>query len=101
MKQNCWEFKACGREPGGSKAHEMGVCPAATITAVDGIHGGVNGGRTCWAVVGTLCDGVVQDTYAQKLHNCIGCAFRSQVEHEEQGSLMPPGDIIMRIRRSA
>ena len=50
--------------------------------------------------VGTMCDGAVQDTYAQKLHNCIGCPFRAEVEHEEQGRLMQPGDIIMRIRRA-
>jgi hypothetical protein len=101
MQQNCWEFKQCGREPGGSKVHEMGECPAATTSAVDGIHGGKNGGRSCWAVVGTFCDGVVQDTYTMKLHSCIGCEFRSVVEHDERGHLVQPGDIIMRIRRSA
>jgi len=24
---NCWEFKKCGREPGGEKASELGICP--------------------------------------------------------------------------
>lgn len=28
MKLNCWEFKKCGREPGGLKARERGACPA-------------------------------------------------------------------------
>lgn len=29
-KLNCWEFKKCGRETGGLKIKEMGVCPDAT-----------------------------------------------------------------------
>jgi hypothetical protein len=29
---NCWEFKNCGREIGGIKVKEMGVCPALQIT---------------------------------------------------------------------
>jgi hypothetical protein len=101
VKQNCWEFKQCGRELGGAKVHEMGVCPASTENSVDGVHGGIDAGRCCWAVVGTFCEGEVQSTYAQKLHNCIGCEFRSVVEHEERGALVQPGDIIMMIRRQA
>lgn len=100
MKQNCWEFTQCGREPDGSNVDEFGVCPAAVVVACDGIHGGKNGGRACWAVVGTFCDGVIQDSYAMKLRECIGCEFRTTVEHEEQGHLEQPGNIIMRIRNS-
>lgn len=29
-RTNCWEYFKCGREPGGSKVDELGVCPAAT-----------------------------------------------------------------------
>lgn len=36
-RQNCWEFKKCGREPGGAKASELGVCPAATDASSDGL----------------------------------------------------------------
>ena len=25
---NCWEYMKCGREKGGEKADELGVCPA-------------------------------------------------------------------------
>jgi hypothetical protein len=28
-KLNCWELKKCGREAGGAKSNEMGICPAA------------------------------------------------------------------------
>ena len=62
-KKNCWEFKQCGRQVGGAKAAQLGVCPAATETRLDRMHHGVNGGRACWAVAGTLC-GVVQGTFA-------------------------------------
>ena len=40
MKQNCWEFKKCGREQGGIKSAEFGVCPAALSTKVNNVHNG-------------------------------------------------------------
>ena len=49
-KQNCWEFKKCGREPGGVKTAELGVCPAATTEKANGLNSGRNGGRACWAI---------------------------------------------------
>ena len=30
MKLNCWEYKKCGRQPGGDRAKEMGICPVTT-----------------------------------------------------------------------
>ena len=69
-KLNCWEYKNCGREPYGHNAKELGVCPAATESKLDGIHGGKNAGRTCWVVAGTLCRGVKQGTFAQKYSSC-------------------------------
>jgi hypothetical protein len=56
-KKNCWEVKQCGREPGGSKTADMGVCPAAADSSSDGVNGGKNGGRICWALAGTFCGG--------------------------------------------
>ncbi len=84
VKKNCWEFKNCGRQPGGAKAAELGVCPATTLEDLDGAHGGKNGGRACWAVVGSLCGGKIQGTYAQKLHNCWRCEFMNIVKREEE-----------------
>ncbi len=40
MKQNCWEFKNCGRQPGGHKVNELGLCSAATETKTNGINDG-------------------------------------------------------------
>ncbi len=83
MKTNCWEFKKCGRQPGGSKVDDLGVCPAAVEKSIDGIHGGKNAGRACWAVAGSLCGGKIQGTYARKLNNCWRCDFMNSVKREE------------------
>jgi len=86
LKLNCWQAKNCGRQPGGPKAAELGVCPAATTTGSTGINGGTNAGRICWALAGTLCGGQVQGTFAQKVANCMQCPFYVTVKQEE-GSL--------------
>jgi broad specificity polyphosphatase/5'/3'-nucleotidase SurE len=85
-KQNCWEVKKCGREPGGPKTAEFGVCPAATNKDLTGINSGKNAGRACWVLAGTLCGGAVQGTFATKLSNCMKCEFYQQVADEEGAS---------------
>ena len=77
---DCWEFKHCGREPGGANVRELGVCPAALCEQCDGINGGRQGGRVCWTIAGTLCDGQVKGTFAQKRLACTQCDFLKQVE---------------------
>ncbi len=84
MKTNCWEFKKCGRQPGGSKAAELGICPASTDKSLSGIHDGKNAGRACWVVAGTFCGGKPQGTAAQKEHTCFMCDFFQLVRHEEE-----------------
>lgn len=61
---NCWEFKKCGREKGGSKVAELGVCPAYP-----------NNGTSCAKIAGTFCGGQVQGSFAQKVANCMQCDF--------------------------
>ncbi len=61
---NCWEVQKCGRERGGAKAAELGVCPAYPG---DGTH--------CAHVAGTLCGGKIQGSFAMKLANCMKCPF--------------------------
>jgi hypothetical protein len=82
-KKNCWEFKNCGREPGGSHIKEFGVCPVATEAKLHGAHGGTNAGRACWVVAGTLCRGQVQGTFAKKFESCEKCDFYVAVREEE------------------
>ena len=81
-RANCWEYKKCGREPGGMKVAELGVCPApkASMTA---LNRGTRGGRICWAIAGTLCGGKTQGTFAQKAAGCITCEFYRTVKREE------------------
>jgi hypothetical protein len=76
---NCWEFKKCGREPGGKNISELGICTAAESRKYDGINRGKNSGRICWALVGTLCGGKVQGVYAQKIATCLNCEFYQYV----------------------
>ena len=60
----CWEFMKCGREAGGAKADELGVCPAYP-----------DHGDQCARISGTLCGGTVQGTFAAKLTDCTRCDF--------------------------
>lgn len=83
-KLNCWEFKKCGRQPGGAKEKELGICPAAIYTDLNGAHGGKNAGRSCWVIAGSLCGGKIQGSYAQKLENCWRCEFMNRVKTEEE-----------------
>ncbi|HWR58880.1 MAG TPA: hypothetical protein VN328_08335 [Thermodesulfovibrionales bacterium] len=86
MKKNCWEFKSCGREPGGKSTKELGVCPATTDKRLHGIHDGRNAGRACWVIAGTMCGGKIQGTFAQKYENCGSCDFYQTVRAEERGN---------------
>ncbi len=83
MKENCWEMKKCGREPGGSKTAEFGVCTAASDTSANGDNSGKNGGRICWALAGTFCGGKVQGDFAQKQVSCMACEVFKQIKVEE------------------
>ena len=80
---NCWEFKKCGREPGGSQVDKLGVCPASTCKAANGLHHGRNAGRCCWVVAGTYCNSDIQGTFAVKILNCMECDFYKLVTKEE------------------
>ncbi len=82
-KTNCWEYMNCGREPGGAKAQELGVCQAALLPGFNGINGGKNGGRICWAIPRTICDGRIHGSFNLKIMTCIHCPFFHAVKMEE------------------
>jgi hypothetical protein len=85
-KLNCWEFKKCGREPGGTDAAAAGTCPAAVEARADGIHSGMNGGRCCWAVTAALRQkGICLD---QAGGSCDACDFYRLVRNEEEQRLV-------------
>ena len=85
-KQNCWEFKKCERNPGGKRIGEFGICPASADKSLNTVHGGMNGGRACWAIAGTFCEGTVQGSEAQKQQLCWECDFFNSVRNEEGSS---------------
>lgn len=87
-KVNCWEFKKCGREKGGDRVSELGICPSAEMARADGLHDGQNGGRVCWAIAGTFCNGKIQGSFVTKVSTCISCDFYQMVSTEEGDQLI-------------
>ncbi|MGW8272931.1 MAG: two-CW domain-containing protein [Thermodesulfovibrionales bacterium] len=100
-KLNCWEFKKCGRQPQGHRVHELGLCPAPMEERLDGVHDGVNAGRSCWIIAGTMCGGKVQGTFAEKFNNCEQCDFYAAVKTEEYPSFQLVGTLLGKMRRGA
>lgn len=98
MKKNCWEFKKCGRQPKGTHIHDLGVCPAAMESTLDGTHEGTNAGRSCWVVAGTLCGGTIQGTFGVKYSSCEMCDFYQQVRVEQKGSFEMSVVLLKRMR---
>ena len=78
--ENCWEFKKCGRQPGGTMADELGVCPVTTASFADGLNRGINGGRICWAIHGQ---------FHKEIGCCINCDFFNLIEEEELKRQIP------------
>ncbi len=93
VKQNCWEFKKCGRA---IKSGE--ICPAASEIRLDEIHGGQNGGRACWVIAGTFCGGVVAGTFARKFDTCEKCEFYQSVKKEENSKFILSSTLISIMR---
>lgn len=97
MKQNCWEYKKCGREPNGAKVKELGICPATINKQLDGTHSGKFGGRACWIIKATLCKGEVQGDFGKKFDNCSKCDFYNQVKKEEGSNFIMSAILLRKI----
>lgn len=98
---NCWEFKRCGREVGGKKVSEFGICPASTDTLLEGVHGGICAGRACWVVAGTMCGRKVQGSFAQKYLDCGLCDFYNMVRDEEGDDLILTVDLLKMVQQAS
>lgn len=96
--QNCWDYHGCGREAGGAKVKELGVCPASVNKKLDGFNRGTCGGRSCFVVEGTLCGSQKQGDVDDKRDNCLKCEFYKQVKREEGASFYSSARIIPRLR---
>jgi len=97
-RQNCWEFKKCGRQPGGVNVSKLGVCPACIEEKLDKQNEGRNGGRSCWVICGTLCGGEVQGTFAAKIKNCFKCDFYQIVQDEEKADFVPASELLKKLK---
>jgi len=93
-KKNCWEIMDCGREPGGSRASWLGVCPTAMQHSLNGLNSGENGGRICWVQEGTFSpEGTGSCVFLGRYKSCSICPFFNQVKLEEGDMfiLLKPG----------
>ncbi len=98
MRQNCWELKKCGKEPNGMRSAQLGVCPAAIETRLDGTHGGQNSGRACWVIGGTLCNKSVQGSYSEKYIKCYECEVYGIIKKEEGNAFQLSPTLLKKIQ---
>lgn len=94
MKKNCWEYKACGRGPDGDKAGTLGICPAASEVRLNGVHEGMNAGRSCWVVIGTDCNGLGHLNADAEFKTCADCDFYKTVKQEEKSKFLFSGTLL-------
>ena len=97
-RMNCWEYKNCGRQPGGQKLADLGECKAVSSFKAHGINNGINGGRACWAIAGTFCGGQKQGSFIDKYKGCVTCDFFGQVLNEEGKDLIAVDEILSRLK---
>lgn len=83
MRENCWDFRNCTKTD----------CPVRTEDRLDGVHGGSNAGRACWAVPSTHCMGV-QGSCLDKKPHCSVCAFYQKVRREEGARIKSNDEIL-------
>lgn len=94
MKKNCWEFFKCGREKAGKRVKDLSVCPAVVETRLHGIHGGVNGGRSCWVVPGTCCEKSLPPGSNHNVKLCTACDFYKLVRKQEKDGFVFSGALL-------
>ena len=87
-KLNCWEYMKCGREPDGVNSEKLGTCPASIVEMYTGVNSGINAGRFCWKIVGTMCFETIKGTSALEIISCTQCPFFKKVRNEEGTSCL-------------
>ncbi len=74
---NCWDYYRCDLGPGSDEP-----CSAALDETSHGMNRGLNGGRSCWEVVGVLSGAEELAPCAQQ-ESCLTCDFLRRVKEEE------------------
>ncbi len=74
----CWEIKRCGREVGGARVDEYGVCPVSRMMSDH--NGDVEEADVvlCWRETNTLCGVVYGGAGAVKMMHCSDCEYYKQ-----------------------
>lgn len=85
------------RESNGMMVSKFGICPATMERRLNGAHSGMNAGRACWVVAGTMCGNRIQGTFASKFKGCRLCDFYIAVMKEEGRRLLPPEKLLSRL----
>ncbi len=93
-KANCWEFRNCGRQPGGENVEELGLCAAATNSIMEGVHDGEKGGRVCWIMVGTQCGQDAAASPDKRKRACMSCDFYNMVKQQEGANLRQAEELL-------
>lgn len=93
-KLNCWEYQGCGFDVSHNGGTGSCACPSVTASAMHGANGGHNGGRSCWVIEGTMCDGDVAGDFEQKARTCRKCAFMQRVAVEEGLDFVDGSDLV-------
>lgn len=71
----CWEFKKCGREHGGARVAELGVCPVANfIKLANSVHG-QSAVRACWAAKAPKPGTEDDIESSDRISNCVNCEY--------------------------
>lgn len=73
----CWEFMKCGRQAGGSRIEELGVCPAWP-----------DHGQACSLVAGRLCRDMVREIYDRDLDTCQDCDFYRNTQVTQHSGIL-------------
>lgn len=77
----------------------MGASPAAAESRVDGMNQGINGRRSCGAIVGTCCGGELQGSFANKQPGCHKCDFYQMVCVEQGPAMQDTIDILYKLKK--
>ncbi|MFC1524666.1 two-CW domain-containing protein [Thermodesulfobacteriota bacterium] len=99
---NCWEYNHCSGR--GECKDEKGCnnCPAYLEHRVNGMNGGINGGRICWFIDGTHCDNSLRidsgKSYVEKFKVCLKCDFNKYVEKQEGRKLVSIYEVFAKLR---
>ncbi|MCI5148900.1 MAG: hypothetical protein D3916_05850 [Candidatus Electrothrix sp. MAN1_4] len=74
-KIDCWEFKKCGREPGGKNIEKYGLCSLVVSLEDNKINNKRNGERLCWSLRESACEGIMRECCVNEIKECRQCTF--------------------------